>query len=66
MHAAMIKGAQPPSTTLTRLAATKATSMVMNAPATAMLTGRLHPHISRIARYIKIDVSNIVSDTAMP
>jgi hypothetical protein len=48
------------------LALTNARSTTTNNPATARLTGRLHPHTSRIVRNINSEVRSIVVATAMP
>ena len=64
--AATASGNQPPSSTFIMLALTNARSTTTKMPATARLTGRLQPQISRIARNIRIEVKSIVVATAMP
>ena len=59
-------GTQPPCITFIMLAVTKDKSTTTNRPATAALSQRLQPHTSRIARKISIEVSSIVSATAIP
>src|SRR5208283_1042730 len=66
MVAPTTSGTQPPSKIFIMLAVTKDRSTVTNSPATMRLTARRQCQMSRIARNIRIEVSNMVIDTAMP
>src|ERR1700733_3805627 len=62
----IVSGTRPPSTTLSRLAMKKATSMERNAPVSARAAQSGHRHSFQTTKKAREVVATIVPNTAMP